>query len=184
MNGIVAMYGGWMNGGAMLYTGVQDYTGGPGSPYKFRVDDADTEHFVIAFGYAGGVTTDPVMKTFRTKPAPDAKDTSFELKSSNITPYSFALAVIPSESTTYWTTDIILPEEFNEKAIIENWNKDIKDYILMDEALHEKKIAQIAEKIQSRNGVRLILIAGPSSSGKTTFSNKLFLLSYTLSSSS
>ncbi len=129
MNESVKMYGAYFNAGMMLYKGVQDYTGGPGSPYKYRVDDADTEHFVIAFGYAGGVTTDPVMKTFRTKPAPDAKDTSFELKSSNITPYSFALAVIPSESTTFWTTDIILPEEFNEDAIIENWNKDIKDYI-------------------------------------------------------
>lgn len=48
-----------------------------------------------------------------------------------------------------------------------------KDLILMSEALHEKKIAQIADKILKKPGVRLILIAGPSSSGKTTFAKRL-----------
>ncbi|NIV39844.1 MAG: nucleoside kinase, partial [Anaerolineae bacterium] len=42
------------------------------------------------------------------------------------------------------------------------------------EALHEQRLAQIAEEIASRQGqVRLVLIAGPSSSGKTTFSKRL-----------
>ncbi|MBQ8098023.1 MAG: nucleoside kinase [Bacteroidaceae bacterium] len=41
------------------------------------------------------------------------------------------------------------------------------------EALQEKKICHIAEEIQRRPQVRLILIAGPSSSGKTTFSKRL-----------
>lgn len=46
--------------------------------------------------------------------------------------------------------------------------------IRLAEALHEKKIAQIADKIMKRgNGLRLILIAGPSSSGKTTFAQRL-----------
>ncbi|MBN2897820.1 MAG: nucleoside kinase, partial [Clostridia bacterium] len=40
------------------------------------------------------------------------------------------------------------------------------------EALHEKKIAEIADMI-ARSGKRVILIAGPSSSGKTTFANRL-----------
>lgn len=51
----------------------------------------------------------------------------------------------------------------------------IKDYILLDEALHEKKIAQIADDIVKREKVKLVLIAGPSSSGKTTFSKRLGL---------
>lgn len=42
------------------------------------------------------------------------------------------------------------------------------------EALHEKKIAEIADRISERRGqVRVVLIAGPSSSGKTTFSKRL-----------
>ena len=49
----------------------------------------------------------------------------------------------------------------------------IKDYILLDEALHEKKIANIADDIVKNEKVKMILIAGPSSSGKTTFAQRL-----------
>ena len=48
-----------------------------------------------------------------------------------------------------------------------------KELILLSEAIHEKKIAEIAQKIKDRKDVRMVLIAGPSSSGKTTFANKL-----------
>ena len=51
----------------------------------------------------------------------------------------------------------------------------IKDIIMLDEALHEKKIANIADKIAQRSGIKMILIAGPSSSGKTTFAQRLGL---------
>lgn len=48
------------------------------------------------------------------------------------------------------------------------------DVIKISEALHEKKIAEIANMVNQRRGeVRLILVAGPSSSGKTTFSKRL-----------
>ncbi len=56
------------------------------------------------------------------------------------------------------------------KVVDEN---KIKDYILLDEALHEKKIAHIADEIVKNKGIKLITIAGPSSSGKTTFSKRL-----------
>lgn len=49
----------------------------------------------------------------------------------------------------------------------------ITDYILLDEALHEKKIAQIADNVAKNKEVKMVLIAGPSSSGKTTFAKKL-----------
>ncbi|MCF0124272.1 MAG: nucleoside kinase [Clostridia bacterium] len=49
----------------------------------------------------------------------------------------------------------------------------IKDIIMLDEALHEKKIANIADKIAQNRNIRMILIAGPSSSGKTTFAQRL-----------
>ena len=48
----------------------------------------------------------------------------------------------------------------------------LNDLILIQEAIMEKKIADIAEEIHARNR-KLVLIAGPSSSGKTTFSNRL-----------
>lgn len=54
--------------------------------------------------------------------------------------------------------------------IIEN---KFKDLIMVSEALHEKKIAQIADMIKDRKETKVVLIAGPSSSGKTTFANRL-----------
>lgn len=49
----------------------------------------------------------------------------------------------------------------------------INEYILLSEALHEKKIANIADDIIKKNDVKVVLIAGPSSSGKTTFAQRL-----------
>jgi len=49
-----------------------------------------------------------------------------------------------------------------------------REFIRISEALHEKKIAEIADEIyENRESKRLILIAGPSSSGKTTFAQRL-----------
>ena len=47
------------------------------------------------------------------------------------------------------------------------------DLVLMQEALQEKKIADIAEEIEKRGTVKMVFIAGPSSSSKTTFSHRL-----------
>ncbi len=55
--------------------------------------------------------------------------------------------------------------------IIEEGN--IHELMLTAEALHEKRMAQIADMINERRNVRVVLISGPSSSGKTTFSRRL-----------
>lgn len=52
-------------------------------------------------------------------------------------------------------------------------NYIIKDLIQVEEALHEKKIVEIAGEISQNDDAKLILIAGPSSSGKTTFAKRL-----------
>jgi len=49
-----------------------------------------------------------------------------------------------------------------------------RELIMVSEMLHEKKIAQLADRVTA-SGARLVLIAGPSSSGKTTFSKRLGL---------
>lgn len=54
-------------------------------------------------------------------------------------------------------------------------NRKIKKLVMLEEALHEKKIAGIADKIAKNKNIKMILIAGPSSSGKTTFAQKLGL---------
>ena len=50
---------------------------------------------------------------------------------------------------------------------------DIDDMVLVQEALQERRIGEIAKDIASRKGVKFIMIAGPSSSGKTSFSHRL-----------
>ncbi len=51
---------------------------------------------------------------------------------------------------------------------------DVSDFIKIAEALHEKKIARIADEISAEyRKIKLVLIAGPSSSGKTTFAKRL-----------
>ncbi len=48
------------------------------------------------------------------------------------------------------------------------------DLVRINEALHEKKVVEIADMIHQRmDNVRMVLIAGPSSSGKTSFANRL-----------
>lgn len=52
-------------------------------------------------------------------------------------------------------------------------DKNAGNLIKIAEALHEKKVASIADMISERKKTKLVLIAGPSSSGKTTFSKRL-----------
>lgn len=63
-------------------------------------------------------------------------------------------------------------------STIGDFNEAVKkgkstELINVSEALQEKKISQIADMIAARPGVRVVLISGPSSSGKTTFCKRL-----------
>ncbi|MCQ2541863.1 MAG: nucleoside kinase [Lachnospiraceae bacterium] len=50
---------------------------------------------------------------------------------------------------------------------------ELSDVIMVQEALQERRIAEIAKDIYERGGVKFVMIAGPSSSGKTSFSHRL-----------
>jgi len=98
--------------------------------------------------------------------------------------------VMPKKHSPNQLPDIPLPRKlFNVFTEYSNWIKilgvedvgllndvvsdgRIKEFILISEALHEKKIASIADMIHTQNK-KVILIAGPSSSGKTTFAQRL-----------
>jgi uridine kinase len=58
----------------------------------------------------------------------------------------------------------------NDKVV----SGEINEIILVNEGLHEKKIANIADMIYAgKDKIKIVLIAGPSSSGKTTFARRL-----------
>ena len=58
--------------------------------------------------------------------------------------------------------------DLNERILYD----DVAEMVLMQEALHEKRISDIADMIKERK-TRVVLICGPSSSGKTTFAKRL-----------
>lgn len=73
--------------------------------------------------------------------------------------------------STKWgnLVDISTVGDLNDQICMGN----INDMILVQEALQERRIGEIAQEIFSRKNVKFILVAGPSSSGKTTFAHRL-----------
>ncbi len=65
--------------------------------------------------------------------------------------------------------DVAYVGALNKKIV----NNEIYDMIRINEALHEKKIAYIADEITNDKNIKIVLIAGPSSSGKTTLAQRL-----------
>lgn len=133
MNGVVATNKMWFDMGFMLYTGVQDYTGGPESPFKYSLDMPDTEYYVLAFGYAGDITTDPEMVTFRTLPGGSPADCTFEAVVSDVTPYSVAFEMTPSDNTVYYTADICVAAEYNEAQVVGDIEAGIQQMVQMQQ---------------------------------------------------
>ncbi|MGA2479746.1 MAG: nucleoside kinase [Spirochaetia bacterium] len=108
-------------------------------------------------------------------------------------PPGFLLRYPPTESPQQLGPFVENPVLFSIYREYKNWGKilrvgsvgrldeliregAIQDFIHVAEALQDKKIAEIADRINAlRDQVKVVLIAGPSSSGKTTFSKKLMI---------
>jgi uridine kinase len=75
------------------------------------------------------------------------------------------------DSATKWngTMGIDNVGDLNKQICDDNFNQ----LLLVQEAIMESKIGEIAGRIAKKDGIKFIMIAGPSSSGKTTFSNRL-----------
>jgi uridine kinase len=89
---------------------------------------------------------------------------------SELEPHEYLLDVCREHMRWSEISGVTTVGELN-RAIIE---KRGDDFVLTAEALHDKKISQIADQIVGRDKrVRLVLVAGPSSAGKTTFAKRL-----------
>lgn len=60
-----------------------------------------------------------------------------------------------------------------DRACISSEGGQVSDIIRVAEGWHEKRLGQIADRLATREGLRVVCIAGPSSSGKTTFIKRL-----------
>lgn len=90
----------------------------------------------------------------------------------NVPPFepSHKLFEVLKESSSWGEKlDVATVGDLNDQISKNN----INDLILIQEALQEKKIGKIAEMIASQPSKKFVMIAGPSSSGKTTFSHRL-----------
>lgn len=102
----------------------------------------------------------------------------------------FVLQIPKAKEPTVVPEFVPSPKLFNTLQASNKWGKSMEidtvgalndvisaggigDLILIQEALQEKKIGEIAEQIASSPSNKFVMIAGPSSSGKTTFSHRL-----------
>ena len=72
--------------------------------------------------------------------------------------------------TARWMSILGCENVSDLNALVDNGN--LREFIRVNEALQEHRVAQIAQQFVE-SGARVVLIAGPSSSGKTTFANRL-----------
>lgn len=82
------------------------------------------------------------------------------------------------QRSNHWAQALGLENVGDLNRMISTGN--IEEMILVQEAYQEKEIAKIAEQIHARGNIKFVMIAGPTSSGKTTFSHRLSIQLRTL----
>ena len=122
MHQIVDQWGGWMSIMADD-KGVVEHSGSK----AMKLPAADTDYYIIAFGYDGGITTDAYMKTFRTLPGGSVEEVEFTISASNISPYGFNMNIASSDPTIYYIPGACVPAEYDEEAYI-TWENEAFDY--------------------------------------------------------
>jgi hypothetical protein len=122
MHQIVDQWGGWMEVMADD-KGVVEHSGST----AMRLPAADTDYYIIAFGYDGGITTDAYMKTFRTLPGGSVEEVEFTISASSISPYGFTMNITSSDPTIYYIPGACVPEEYNEEQYMA-WEQEAFNY--------------------------------------------------------
>ena len=122
MHQIVDQWGGWMSIMADD-KGMVEHSGSK----AMKLPAADTDYYIIAFGYDGGITTDAYMKTFRTLPGGSVEEVEFTITASNISPYGFNMNIASSDPTIYYIPGACVPEQYNEEEYMA-WEQEAFDY--------------------------------------------------------
>lgn len=124
--------------------------------YGFMVQNIGVIRYFELYLYKEGLVLQlPISKEPTVVPAFEPQDKLFEVQ----------------RESTKWgdMLNIGTVGAFNDEVVSSTAN----DLIMVQEALQEKKIAEIAQSIMNKPGIKFVMIAGPSSSGKTTFSHRL-----------
>lgn len=119
---IVEQWGGWMD--VMSNDrGMVEHAGAN----TFKLPAADTDYYIIAFGYDGGITTEASMKTFRTLPGGSLDEVEFAITASNISPYGLTMNVTSSDPTIYYVPGACVAEEYDEATFVK-YEEEAFDY--------------------------------------------------------
>jgi hypothetical protein len=123
MHKLVEQWAGWMDVMADD-RGPVEHSGST----AMRLPAADTDYYIIAFGYDGGITTEATMATFRTLPGGSVEDVVFEVTASSITPYGFTMNVKSSDNTIYYVPGLCTAEEYDEATFVGYENETFAYY--------------------------------------------------------
>lgn len=93
----------------------------------FKLPAADTDYYIIAFGYDGGITTEASMVTFRTLPGGSLEEVEFSISATNISPYGFTMNITSSDPTIYYVPGACLAGEYDEQTFI-GYEEEAFDY--------------------------------------------------------
>ena len=113
MHKIVEQWGGWMD---MMSNdrGMVEHAGAN----AFKLPAADTDYYIIAFGYDGGITTEATMKTFRTLPGGSLEEVEFSISATNISPYGFTMNISSSDPTIYYVPGACVAGEYDAQTFV------------------------------------------------------------------
>lgn len=114
MHNIVSQWGGWMEVMAND-RGPVEHVGNN----AFKLPAADTDYYVIAFGYNGGITTEAYMETFHTLPGGSVEEVEFTISVSNITPYSLDMGISSTDKTIFYVPGVCAAGAYDQDACIE-----------------------------------------------------------------
>lgn len=94
MNDYVNQWGGFLNSGMGLSSGIQDYVSKSLIP--------NTDYYFIAFGYNGGITSEPIMLTFRTLAGADESEFDCEFTVTQLDAHNVKLKVTPNYNSIFY----------------------------------------------------------------------------------
>ena len=122
MHKLVNQWGGWMD---LMSNdrGVVEHAG----TNAFKLPAADTDYYIIAFGYDGGITTEACMKTFRTLPGGSLEEVEFNISTTNLSPYGFTMNITSSDPTIYYVPGACVAGEYDEQTFI-GYEEEAIDY--------------------------------------------------------
>ena len=125
-----------------------------------KLPAAGADYYIIAFGYAGGLTTDVYMETFRTPEGGSIEDVQFDVKASSITPYGFTFTITPSDPTIYYLASACLKEEYNQEKFIKEDNAAFDYYLTESQAFNS--LYTVAETLDQYyyNDVQVLSASG------------------------